>query len=248
MNVLIIEDEVKTGKELKRLIEGLDDTIRVLGVLDSVRSAVEWLDAHPAPDLIFSDIQLGDGLSFDIFLRVASNAPVIFCTAFDEYAIQAFQANSIDYLLKPVDEERLRLSLEKYKKLQRWFDKGVLANVASQLSSGYKRTILVYLREKIIPVKTSDVAFVHAANGVVSLVTRAGHSYVCQYTMEQLEGMLDPRQYFRANRQYILSREIIQDVEHYFNRRLYVKVAGAPPEKIIISKVRATEFLQWMEW
>ena len=132
MNVLIIEDEVKTGKELKRLIEGLDDTIRVLGVLDSVRSAVEWLNAQPAPDLIFSDIQLGDGLSFDIFLRVASNAPVIFCTAFDEYAIQAFQANSIDYLLKPIDEERLRVSLEKYKKLQRWFDKGVLANVASQ--------------------------------------------------------------------------------------------------------------------
>jgi two-component system, LytTR family, response regulator LytT len=248
MNVLIIEDEVKTGKELKRLIEGLDDTIRVLGVLDSVRSAVGWLDAHPAPDLIFSDIQLGDGLSFDIFLRVASNAPVIFCTAFDEYAIQAFQANSIDYLLKPIDEERLRLSLEKYKKLQRWFDKGVLANVASQLSSGYKRTILLYVREKIIPVKTSDVAFVHAANGVVSLVTRTGHSYVCQYTMEQLERMLDPRQYFRANRQYILNREIIQDVEHYFNRRLYVKVAGTVPEKIIISKVRAAEFLQWMEW
>lgn len=248
MNVLIIEDEVKTGKELKRLIEGLDDTIRVLGVLDSVRSAVEWLNAQPAPDLIFSDIQLGDGLSFDIFLRVASNAPVIFCTAFDEYAIQAFQANSIDYLLKPIDEERLRVSLEKYKKLQRWFDKGVLANVASQLSSGYKRTILVYLREKIIPVKASDVAFVHAANGVVSLVTRGGHSYVCQYTMEQLEGMLDPRQYCRANRQYILNREIIQDVEHYFNRRLYVKVAGTVPEKIIISKVRAAEFLQWMEW
>lgn len=248
MNILIIEDEVKTGKELKRLIEGLDDTIRVLGVLDSVRSATEWLNTHPAPDLIFSDIQLGDGLSFDIFLRVSSNAPVIFCTAFDEYAIQAFQANSIDYLLKPIDEERLMLSLEKYKKLQRWFDKGVLANVATQLSSGYKRTILVYLREKIIPVKTSEVAYVHAAGGVVSLVTRAGHSYVCQHTMEELEGMLDPRQYFRANRQYIINREVIQDVEHYFNRRLYLKVNVQVPEKIIISKVRAAEFLQWMEW
>lgn len=248
MNVLIIEDEVKTGKELKRLIEGLDDTIRVLGVLDSVRSAVGWFENHEAPDLIFSDIQLGDGLSFDIFLRVASNAPVIFCTAFDEYAIQAFQANSIDYLLKPIDEERLRLSLEKYKKLQRWFDKGVLANVAAQVSSGYKRTILVYLREKIIPVKTSDVAYVHAASGVVTLVTRAGHSYVCQYTMEQLEGMFDPRQYFRVNRQYLINREVIQDVEHYFNRRLYLKVNVQVPEKIIISKVRASEFLQWMEW
>ena len=248
MNVLIIEDEVKTGKELKRLIEGLDDTIRVLGVLDSVRSAVEWFEVHPAPDLIFSDIQLGDGLSFDIFLRVLSNAPVIFCTAFDEYAIQAFQANSIDYLLKPIDEERLQLSLEKYKKLRRWFDKSVLANVATQLISGYKRTILVYLREKIIPVKTSDVAYVHAANGLVSLVTRAGHSYACQYTMEQLEGMMDPQQHFRANRQYIVNREVIQDVEHYFNRRLCLKVNVAVPERIIISKVRAAEFLEWMEW
>lgn len=248
MNVLIIEDEVKTGKELKRLIEGLDDTIRVVDVLSSVRSAVEWFGANPSPDLIFSDIQLGDGISFDIFLRVELAAPVIFCTAFDEYAIQAFQANSIDYLLKPVDEERLQQSLEKYRKFRNWFDKGALTNVASQLSGRHKRTILVYLREKIIPVKTADIGFVHAANGLVSLVTRAGHSYVCQYTMEQLEGMLDLRQFFRANRQYIVNREIIQDVEQYFNRRLYLKVNGLVPEKIIISKVKATEFLQWMEW
>jgi DNA-binding LytR/AlgR family response regulator len=257
MNVLIIEDEVKTGKELKRLIEGLDDTIRVLGILNSVTSAIEWFRTHPSPDLIFSDIQLGDGLSFDIYRAVELKAPVIFCTAFDEYAIQAFQANSIDYLLKPVDEERLQSSLGKYKKMKTWFDGGEgrpggyaagLTNVAAQLSGAYKRTILVYLREKIVPVRTGEIAFIHAANGLVNLVTRQNHGYVCQYTMEQLESMLDPRQFFRANRQFLVHREVIQDVEHYFNRRLYVKIAVPVPEKIIISKIKAAEFLQWMEW
>lgn len=248
MTVLIIEDEVKTGKELKRLIEGLDDSIRVAAVVNSIRSAEEWLGQHPSPDLIFSDIQLGDGLSFEIFRKTGLQAPVIFCTAYDEYAIQAFQANSIDYLLKPVDEDKLQQSLEKYKKLKKVFDGQALAHVADQLGNAYKRTILVYLRERIVPVRTGDIAYVHAANGLVSLVTRGHHSYTCQYTMEQLESMLDPRQFFRANRQYIVNREIIQDVEHYFNRRLYVKVIGTVPEKIIISKIRATEFLQWMEW
>src|SRR5580698_4731164 len=107
MNVLIIEDEIKTGKELRRLIEGLDDSITVLGVLTSVKSAIAWFESHPAPDLVFSDIQLGDGLSFEVFRQVSLNGPVIFCTAFDEYAIQAFEASGIDYLLKPVDEEKL---------------------------------------------------------------------------------------------------------------------------------------------
>jgi two-component system response regulator LytT len=260
MNVLIIEDEIKTGKELRRLIEGLDDTITVLGVLTSVKSAIAWFESHPAPDLIFSDIQLGDGLSLDIFRQVSLNGPIVFCTAFDEYAIQAFEANSIDYLLKPIDEGKLGLSLEKYKKFKDFFAsrggaggrtgdyKAQLAHVAGQLDTTYKRTLLVYLRDRIVPVKTADIAYIHAANGLVNLVTRPNHPYACQYTMDQVEGMLDPRQFYRANRQFIINREAIQNVQHYFNRRLSISISCPTPERIIISKVKATEFLQWMEW
>jgi two-component system response regulator LytT len=248
MNVLIIEDEIKTGKELRRLIEGLDDTITVVGVLTSVKSAIAWFESHPPPDLVFSDIQLGDGLSFEVFRQVPLNGPVVFCTAFDEYAIQAFEANSIDYLLKPVDEGKLEQSLEKFKKFKGFFNGIELARLAGQFDNTYKRTLLVYLRDKILPVKTADIAYIHAANGLVSLVTRQNHPYTCQYTMDQLEGMLDPHQFYRANRQFIINRETIQNVQHYFNRRLVISTSCPTPERIIISKVKATEFLQWMEW
>ena len=248
MNVLIIEDEIKTGKELRRLIEGLDDTIAVLGVLTSVKSAIAWFEVHPPPDLIFSDIQLGDGLSFQIFRAVPLNGPVVFCTAFDEYAIQAFEANSIDYLLKPVDEDKLALSLEKYKKFKDFFKTTDLARLAGQLDTTYKRTLLVYLRDRIVPVKTADIAYIHAAHGLVNLVTQQNHPYASQYTMDQLEAMLDPHQFYRANRQFIINREAIQNVQHYFNRRLSISTSCPTPERIIISKVKATEFLQWVEW
>jgi len=253
MNVLIIEDEIKTASELKRLIEGLDDTIKVVDLLPSVKSAIQWFGTHPSPDLIFSDIQLADGLSFDIYTKVSVKAPVIFCTAFDEYAIQAFQVNSIDYLLKPIDENILQQSLGKYKNLKNFFDgqpanySTRLSNLAGQLENSYKRTLLVYVREKIIPIKTADIAYIHSANGLVNLITGQEHKYAAQYTMEQLESVLDPQQFFRANRQFIVNRDVIRDVEQYFNRRLILKVNCPTPEKIIISKLKAAEFLQWME-
>jgi DNA-binding LytR/AlgR family response regulator len=123
-----------------------------------------------------------------------------------------------------------------------------MERLAGQFDSTYKRTILVYLRDQIVPVKTADIAYIHAASGLVSLVTRPNHPYACQYTMDQVEVMLDPRQFYRANRQFIINREAIQNVQHYFNRRLCIVTSCPTPERIIISKVKATEFLQWMEW
>ncbi len=253
MNILIIEDEIKTAKELRQLVEGLDDSITVLDILASVKAAVQWLNSHPTPDLIFSDIQLADGLSFDIYKMVDVKAPVIFCTAFDEYAIQAFDTNGIDYLLKPIDEDRLAQSLEKYRRMQQIFEPGpgaystALASLTGQLDPAFKRTLLVYVREKIIPLKTDDLAFVHAANGLVNLVTKTEHKYAAQYNMEQLETMLDNQRFFRVNRQFIVNRDVIQNVEYYFNRRLFLRLSCPTPENIIISKLKATEFLQWME-
>ncbi|MES2063625.1 MAG: LytTR family DNA-binding domain-containing protein [Bacteroidota bacterium] len=252
MRVIIIEDEAKTAKELKGMLQELDSEIRVEAILPSVSSAIIWLNNNPTPNLIFSDIQLGDGLSFEIFREVQTDAPVIFCTAFDEYAIRAFESNSIDYLLKPVEEDMLQKSLEKYFRLKEHLINGAqytnnLNKVLVQMDASYKQNILVHYREKIIPMRVTEIQFIYASEGVVYIYDSHEKSYPVQYTIEQLETMLNPQQFFRANRQYIVNRDTIQNIEHYFNRKLYVSTKIAPPEKIIISKIKAQPFLKWIE-
>lgn len=252
MRVIIIEDEAKTAKDLKLMLRELDSEIEVIAILPSVATGIKWLKENPAPELIFSDIQLGDGLSFEIFREMSTEAPVIFCTAFDEYAIRAFESNSIDYLLKPVEEDMLQRSLEKYRRLKDHLTNGVhyinnLNKVLVQMDTAYKQTILVHYREKIIPMRTTDIQFIYASEGAVYLYTLNDKSYQVQYTIEQLESMLNPGQFFRANRQFIVNREAIQNIEHYFNRKLYVSTKTATPEKIIISKIKAQPFLKWIE-
>lgn len=250
--MIIIEDESKTAKDLKNMLEALDKDIQVVVILRSVSSAIDWLKKNPAPEIIFSDIQLGDGLSFEIFSALPIDAPVIFCTAFDEYAIRAFESNSIDYLLKPIEEEMLEKSLEKYLRFKEHLLSPVqrainLDKVVAGMGAGYRQSLLVNYREKIIPVKISDIQLFHASNGTVMLHTSDDKSYTVNYTIENLESMLDPRQFFRANRQFILNRDFILDIEHYFNRKLIVSTQLIMPEKIVISKVRAQPFLKWME-
>lgn len=251
MNIIIIEDEPRTARDLKTILMALDHDINVLAMLSSVEASVKWLHGNAAPDLIFSDIQLGDGLSFEIFKEVTVTAPIIFCTAFDEYAINAFESNSIDYLLKPIEEERVQKSLEKYRRIKQHYTGGAyagnLSKAISQITHTYKQSILVYYREKIIPVKTADICLVHATNGIVMLYAQQDNTYVTQYTIDQLEGMLDPAQFFRANRQFIVNRDIVKNIEHYFNRRLVVHTHCASPEKIIISRLKAHDFLRWIE-
>ncbi|HMG09370.1 MAG TPA: LytTR family DNA-binding domain-containing protein [Mucilaginibacter sp.] len=252
MNVLIIEDEIKTAKDLKNLVEAADSDIKVIEILHSVSSSVQWFKENPSPDLIFSDIQLSDGLSFDIYRDVQVNAPVIFCTAFDEYAIRAFETNGIDYLLKPIDETMLEQSLEKYHRLKNLFEsqqeqyQKKLIKLLGQMDIKYKQSILVYFKEKMIPVRTSEIRYIYAENGLVHIHTGL-NQFVSQYTLEQLEAMLNPQQFYKANRQFIINRDNIRNVEHYFNRRLFVKLNCETPEKIIISKIKANDFLQWIE-
>ncbi|UOE49810.1 LytTR family DNA-binding domain-containing protein [Mucilaginibacter sp. SMC90] len=252
MRVIIIEDEAKTAKELKGMLLELDSEMIVEAVLPSVASAVKWLKENPAPELIFSDIQLGDGLSFEVFREVQTDAPVIFCTAFDEYAIRAFESNSIDYLLKPIEEAMLQRSLEKYSRFKDHMTSatayaGNLHKVLAQMDTAYKQNILVHYREKLIPVRVADIAFIYASGGSVCLYTFNEKSYPVQYTIEQLETLLNPQQFFRANRQFIINREAVQNIEHYFNRKLYISTKLASPEKIIISKIKAQPFLKWIE-
>jgi DNA-binding LytR/AlgR family response regulator len=253
MNVLIIEDEIKTARELKKLVEELRDDITVVDILPSVKAGINWFATHPTPDLVFSDIQLADGLSFDIYKAIPVHTPVIFCTAFDEYAIRAFEANGIDYLLKPVDENRLQQALDKYEKLKGVFAtekndyEKKLENLLARFTNNYKSTLLIHFQEKIIPVKTADISFIHYANGIVSIYLANHQKHVTPSTLDELEDTLHPDQFFRANRQFIINRQAIVNVEHYFSRRLVVRLAFAPPENIIVSKVKSTEFLQWME-
>jgi DNA-binding LytR/AlgR family response regulator len=253
MNVLIIEDEIKTARELKMLVEQLRDDITVLDILPSVKAGIQWFSANPAPDLIFSDIQLADGLSFDIFKNTPIHTPVIFCTAFDEYAIRAFEANGIDYLLKPVDENRLIQALDKYEKLKGVFSpekndyEKKLENLLTQFSTNYKTTLLIHFQEKIIPVKTADIAFIHYSNGIAAVYTGTNQKYVLSSTLDELDAMLQPDLFFRANRQFIINRQAIVNIEHFFSRRLVVRLIIPTPENIIISKVRSAELLQWIE-
>jgi two-component system response regulator LytT len=252
MKVIIIEDELKTAKELKHMLQGLDSDIEVEAVLYSVSSATEWLKNHPAPELIFSDIQLGDGLSFEIFREVQTVAPVIFCTAFDEYAIRAFESNSIDYLLKPIEEDMLQRALEKYIRFKEHLlntsqHTSNLNKVLVQMDSNYKQNILVHYRDKIIPIKVMDIQVIYASNRSAQVYISNNKSYPVQHTIEQLESMLNPQQFFRANRNFIINRDAIQNIEHYFNRKLVVSTTCETPEKIIVSKIKAQPFLKWIE-
>lgn len=249
MNVIIIEDERKTARELQDILTSIDSGIRILEVLPSVASAIRWFRENPAPDLIFSDIQLGDGLCFEIYREVPVNAPIIFCTAFDQYAIQSFESNSIDYLLKPLEESMVERSLKKFHRIKDHYTtyQQSLNKAMTQMENAYRQTILVHYREKMVPVKVAELDYIHAANGVVTLHTRTGQDYTVQYTIDQLENMLNRNDFFRANRQFILHRESITDIEHYFNRRLIIKTNCKTPEKIIVSRLKAQDFLRWVE-
>jgi DNA-binding LytR/AlgR family response regulator len=252
LHVLIIEDEIKAARELRKLLEEMRPGWKVLSILQSVEESVQWLEENPSPDLIFSDIQLADGLCFEIFKSVRISAPVIFCTAFDEYAIRAFETHSIDYLLKPVDLIRLSQSLEKFDALKALFGassgyEARLESLFAQLKRPYKTSLLVHFKEKIIPLKTEQIAFLYYSNGIVGAITHQNQRHILNYTLDELEHMLDPDLFYRANRQFIIQREAIASAEHYFARKLTVRLHVPAPEPIVVSKAKATDFLRWLE-
>lgn len=259
MRVLIIEDEIKTGRELKAQLETLDDGVEIVAILPSIKSAVKWFSENDAPDLIFSDIQLADGLSFEIFKQIKPSAPVIFCTAYDAYAIRAFETNSIDYLLKPIDEKKLEASLQKYDRMKAAFGQSdgggyeqILTKKMEQMlqklgSASHKSTLLIHHQDKIIPLKITDIAYIHYENSLVSAYSFSGQKYVLTQTLDELENLIDPSRFFRANRQFIINRNSIVNAEHYFTRRLVLKLSIITPEPVIVSKVKSSELLRWME-
>ncbi|SFZ92223.1 DNA-binding response regulator, LytR/AlgR family [Flaviramulus basaltis] len=253
ITILIIEDEIKTAKELKKYIEQSPYNAVVLDVKQSIKASVKWLKENNAPDLIFSDIQLADGLSFEIFKLVEIQSPIIFCTAFDEYAIEAFKTHSIDYLLKPIDNSKLNLSLKKYQDIKALFEGNIqqtqesIKNAIQQLDVNYKKTILVHYQDKIIPLKTEDLAYINYDLGNVYLVTFQGKKYVINQTLDELESILNPGNFHRVNRQFIVNRKAINTIENYFSRRLLLKLTLPTESAIIVSKTKSPLLLKWIE-
>ena len=251
--ILIIEDELAAGQYLTQLIQKIDPNAEILDVLETVQTAVEWLSTSPVPDLIFLDVQLGDGTCFQIFEQISIGCPVIFTTAHDEYAMRAFKLNSIDYLLKPIRQESLKFALDKYYQLNeenainkvKYLEELVHNQILNRKNP--RRSFLVPYRDKLIPLKDQDFSWLTIRNSVVVTTLHDDRNFVLDKSLEELENQLDPANFFRANRQFIISRESIREIELYFNGRLLVRTSPISPNQILISKERVPVFKKWFE-
>lgn len=251
MNILIIEDEIRAARELQRILSQIDSSINILSVIDSVEDAVVYLNDNKTVDLIFSDIQLVDGNSFEIYDQVQINCPIIFCTAFDEYMLEAFDTNAVSYVLKPISTEKIEAALEKYYALKSAFQPVQAAErihkVTHQLKLNYKTTLLVDQREKIIPLAVMDIAYCYLENTMVKIGTHNNQKYFLTSSLDVLEKQLNPQHFFRANRQFLINKTAIANIERYFSRKLSIQLTTDTPEVIIVSKAKASEFLKWIE-
>jgi two-component system response regulator LytT len=251
INVLIIEDEAKTARELANMINNIDDTINVITILDSVEQSLQWFAQNKQPDLIFSDIQLADGLCFEIYQKIQVTSPIIFCTAFDEYLMNAFDTNAVSYLLKPVTKEKVEKSFEKFRSLKSVFESeksnANLSGLLQQLKYSYKTALLVNQKEKIIPVQVKDIAFFYLDRTIVNITTLANQKYYLSSALDDVEKMIDPSMFYRANRQFLINKNAIANAERFFARKLVAKLIVDTPETVIVSKAKASEFLQWLE-
>ena len=250
LKVLIIEDETAAAHNLSAILRKLLPEVQILDTLDTVVDSVEWLCENPMPDLVFMDIHLSDGESFRIFDSVKITAPIIFTTAYDQYALKAFQVNSIDYLLKPLNEQGVERALSKWRTLSSSADKReeYVARVDAMVrrNQAEHQTFLVRFRDKIIPLSCDDIAFCYTSEERVSAYCHNGDRYPLEHTLESLQAMLPPSRFFRANRQFIVSRSAVADISVWFGSRLSLNLKQEAPEKIIISKARVPEFKAWL--
>ncbi|GEP91859.1 two component transcriptional regulator, LytTR family [Chitinophaga terrae (ex Kim and Jung 2007)] len=252
MKVLVIEDEIKTARALARLIQEVSPDAHVPDILQSVKSAVDWLGRNGNPDIIFLDIQLADGLSFEIFEKVEITAPVIFCTAFNEYAIQAFRNNGIAYILKPFDVKDIEQALNKVKKLKDYFQKDslpaeqvsrVLRSLAAEET---KKSFLVYNHNAYINIPTSSIAYFYKGMSGINLVTDEKKRFGINESLDEIHRLVGKQSFYRINRQYLVAFRCITEVQHYFDRKLLVKLNIETDEKLVVGREKAAEFLDWL--
>lgn len=251
MKVLIIEDEQPAAKRLRKLIQEFRPSADILDVIDSVETAVDWFSTFPAPDLVFMDIQLADGISFNIFQKTDVVAPVIFTTAYDQYTLKAFKVNSIDYLLKPIDPAELEQALNKFDRYNRNggdHDRQLLNQLVRQFSKNeYKERFLVKVGTQLVYIPVKEIAWCFSEDRSVFIITHTGKRYLLDFTLDQLTDKLNPAEFFRVNRKFIIRLSAIQKIHTWFNSRLKLELKPVSELEIIVSRDRVPEFKSWLD-
>jgi DNA-binding LytR/AlgR family response regulator len=251
MDIVIIEDEMLAAERLQALIKNYDANINIVAVLESIEESIQWLQAKPHPDLMFVDIHLSDGHSFEIFKKINLQKPVIFTTAFDNYALNAFQLFSIDYILKPVTAEALAAAINKYKSLAAMVavNYSLLSDtVKENFGTRYKNRFLAKVGQRSFFLHADEVVYFFADNKIVYLVDKEGNRFIINFTLEKLEPLLDPHDFFRINRKMIIHSKAIEQVKPYFNNRLKLSLKGVKAdEDIVISRERVADFKEWAD-
>jgi DNA-binding LytR/AlgR family response regulator len=250
VNVLIIEDEQPAAQRLERMLAELAPDFIITSRCDSIESSILFFGNHPMPDLVFLDIQLGDGLSFEIFNQVSIPCPIIFTTAYDAYAIRAFEQNSIDYILKPISKEKLERSIEKFRRIGK---NELLPDITAILGrmdaerKTYKQRFLVYVGEHLDSIPSSEIAYFYSIEKASFLTTIAGKCYAVDYSLDKIECLVSPLDFFRINRNYIVSYPSIKKINILSKSRIKIIIHPLPSEETLISTGRTPEFRKWLD-
>ena len=246
MKALLIEDETAAARNLAAVLREVAPGVQIVATLESVAESIEWLRSNPQPDLLFMDIHLADGDSFRIFGAVEVTAPVIFTTDYDRYALEAFKVSSIDYLLKPINADDVRRALEKLRRLTSGERLDYGSRVRSLAAQRQEEVFLVRVRDRIIPLQRDRIAYCYTSNEKVTACDFDGETYPLDKTLEALQALLPERDFFRANRQFIVARRAVKEIAVWFGSRLTLHLTVDTPERIVISKARVPEFKTWL--
>ena len=249
MNVIIIEDEKPAADKLQKALQKMGRDIRVLASLASVAESLQWLEQNPVPDLIFMDIELTDGLSFRIFEKTEIQSPVIFVTAFDEYWQEAFECNSIDYLLKPLSQEKLEAAVQKYFSLKNFFSRNyadLLQWQGRQESGVNRKRFLVKKGSDYISIPTEEIAYFYAIHKLICLVTKSGDKHILDQSLSEVEKSIDPSQFYRVNRKYLVNMNAIKRIRSVSKSKLLLEIDPAVNEDVMISQENTGAFKEWL--
>ena len=257
MNILIVEDEDLAVKKLKKTLLSVDESANVVGEADSIKSTVSWLEANPSPDLILMDIELADGQSFEIFNHVQVKSPVIFITSYDEFALKAFKVNSVDYLLKPVQKEDLQAALEKYRQMKKMYAveketspisiDALVKELQQKLQTKeYRKRFLVKHGQKLVSVDVDEIAYFFSDGRLNFFKTRDNRKFVVDYTMDELNEMLDPDKFFRISRSFFISVDSVSQIHDYFGNRLILQLKPETDKEAIVSREKVSDFKTWL--
>lgn len=250
IRTLIIEDEEAAAARVARMLYNINKQIEIAGMTDTIDSSVRWLESNPVPDLIILDIQLGDGISFEIFRRKKINAYVIFTTAYDEYAIKAFELNSIDYLLKPFSEEKLARSIDKFFAFRQNDQSAMIGRLLESFENkteNYRKRFMVSIGSNIRVVDAEETAFFYSSEKNTFLCTLGNKFYPLEYSLDQIEEMINPAVFFRVNRQYIINMKAITKMDLFSKSRIKIHTTPSSPDEILVSSGRTPAFRQWLD-